>query len=94
MVNESPRVEFLFDFGSPNAFLCHKVIPEIEARTGVRFDYVPVLLGGIFKATGNLIRCLRTKRSISNRSYSGLLRICAKAVAGDSRGLGYLRFSR
>lgn len=52
-MNGSPRVEFLFDFGSPNAFLCHKVIPAIESRTGVRFDYVPVLLGGIFKATGN-----------------------------------------
>lgn len=46
-------VEFYFDFGSPNAYLSHKVIPAIEARTGVRFDYVPVLLGGIFKATGN-----------------------------------------
>ena len=53
MVSNLPQVEFLFDFGSPNAFLCHRVIPAIEARTGVRFDYVPVLLGGIFKATGN-----------------------------------------
>lgn len=47
------KVDFLFDFGSPNAYLCHRVIPEIEARTGATFDYVPVLLGGIFKATGN-----------------------------------------
>ncbi|HEY2387234.1 MAG TPA: 2-hydroxychromene-2-carboxylate isomerase [Candidatus Binatia bacterium] len=46
-------VEFLFDFGSPNAYLSHRVIPEIEARTGVRFTYVPVLLGGLFKLTGN-----------------------------------------
>ena len=46
-------VEFLFDFGSPNAYLAHKVIPAIEARTGARFTYVPVLLGGVFKATGN-----------------------------------------
>ena len=45
--------EFLFDFGSPNAYLAHRVLPEIERRTGVRFSYVPVLLGGIFKATGN-----------------------------------------
>jgi 2-hydroxychromene-2-carboxylate isomerase len=52
-VVNSPKVEFLFDFGSPNAFLCHRVIPEIEARTGIKFDYVPILLGGIFKATGN-----------------------------------------
>jgi 2-hydroxychromene-2-carboxylate isomerase len=45
--------QFLFDFGSPNAYLAHKVIPGIEARTGARFTYVPVLLGGVFKATGN-----------------------------------------
>src|SRR5215468_9242243 len=30
------------------------VIPSIERRTGVKFDYVPVLLGGIYKATGNM----------------------------------------
>lgn len=47
------RVEFLFDFGSPNAFLAHRVIPAIERRTSTKFEYVPVLLGGIFKATGN-----------------------------------------
>lgn len=46
-------VKFYFDFGSPNAYLSHKVIPGIEARTGARFEYVPVLLGGIFKLTGN-----------------------------------------
>ena len=46
-------VEFHFDFGSPNAYLAHLVIPEIEQRTGVKFDYVPVLLGGVFKLTGN-----------------------------------------
>ena len=46
-------VEFHFDFGSPNAYLAHRVIPAIEQRTGVRFRYVPVLLGGVFKATNN-----------------------------------------
>jgi 2-hydroxychromene-2-carboxylate isomerase len=46
-------LEFLFDFGSPNAYLAHKVIPDIEKRTGRKFTYVPVLLGGIFKATNN-----------------------------------------
>jgi 2-hydroxychromene-2-carboxylate isomerase len=49
----TPQVDFLFDFGSPNAYLAHKVTPAIEARTGVKFRYVPALLGGIFKATGN-----------------------------------------
>lgn len=48
-----PKVEFLFDFGSPNAYLAHQVVPDIEKRTGAKFEYTPVLLGGIFKATGN-----------------------------------------
>ena len=48
-----PAPQFLFDFGSPNAFLSHEAIPAIEKRTGVKFEYVPILLGGIFKATGN-----------------------------------------
>ncbi len=45
--------QFLFDFGSPNAYLCHKLLPQIEARTGTRFEYVPVLLGGLFKLSNN-----------------------------------------
>ena len=47
------KVEFHFDFGSPNACLAHLVIPAIEQRTGAKFDYVPVLLGGVFRLTGN-----------------------------------------
>jgi len=48
------KVEFQFDFGSPNAYLAELVLPAIEARTGVKFEYVPVLLGGIYKATNNM----------------------------------------
>ena len=48
-----PKLEFHFDFGSPNAYLAHLVIPEIEQRTGGKFEYVPVLLGGVYKLTGN-----------------------------------------
>ena len=47
------KAEFHFDFGSPNACLAHLVIPEIEQRTGAKFEYVPVLLGGVYKLTGN-----------------------------------------
>jgi 2-hydroxychromene-2-carboxylate isomerase len=47
------KVEFHFDFGSPNAYLAHVVVPQIEQRTGVKFAYVPVLLGGVFKLTNN-----------------------------------------
>jgi len=49
----STAPQFMFDFGSPNAFLSHEAIPAIEKRTGVKFEYVPILLGGIFKATNN-----------------------------------------
>lgn len=47
------EIEFQYDFGSPNAYLVHRAIPAAEAPSGVTFRYVPVLLGGIFKAIGN-----------------------------------------
>ena len=47
------RPVFYFDFASPNAFMAHRVLPRIESRTGLWFDYTPVLLGGIFKLSGN-----------------------------------------
>ena len=46
-------IDFIFDVGSPNAYLAHKVLPEICARTGAKVVLKPCLLGGIFKATGN-----------------------------------------
>jgi len=46
-------VEFLFDFGSPASYLAYKRLPDLVARTGAQVDYVPMLLGGVFKATGN-----------------------------------------
>jgi len=49
----TPKIQFQFDFGSPNAYLAARVIPEIERRTATKFEYVPVLLGGIYKLTGN-----------------------------------------
>ncbi|MEN9926467.1 MAG: hypothetical protein RL268_2593 [Pseudomonadota bacterium] len=47
------EIEFIYDFGGPNSWFVHRAIPAIEAQGKVRFRYVPVLLGGIFKATGN-----------------------------------------
>ena len=46
-------VDFIFDFGSPNAYLAGKVLPAIAARHGASVNLIPCLLGGIFKATGN-----------------------------------------
>ena len=48
-------IEHHFDFGSPSSCLAWNVIPKIEERTGVTFVSIPVLLGGIFKATGNQV---------------------------------------
>ena len=59
-------VEFHFDFGSPNAYLAHLVVPEIEKRTGAKFEYVPILLGGVFKLTNNRSPAERM-RGIKNR---------------------------
>ncbi|WP_432768094.1 MAG: 2-hydroxychromene-2-carboxylate isomerase [Sphingopyxis sp.] len=55
MVTQSPSktLEFIFDFGSPNAYLAMKAIPELLDRTGADLVITPCLLGGIFKATGN-----------------------------------------
>lgn len=46
-------VNFIFDFASPNTYLVHKVFPEIEMRTDSKLNYIPCLLGGIFKQTNN-----------------------------------------
>ena len=50
----SATIEFIFDFGSPNAYLAYRALPPILARTGASLAISPCLLGGIFKATGNL----------------------------------------
>ena len=49
----SATIEFIFDFGSPNAYLAYRALPPILERTGARLAINPCLLGGIFKATGN-----------------------------------------
>ena len=46
-------VDFIFDVASPNTYLAHKIIPQIEERTGAKFEYIPCLLGGIHKLSNN-----------------------------------------
>lgn len=46
-------IEFSYDFGSPNAYLVHKVLPGIAAKCRAKLVWQPVLLGGVFKATNN-----------------------------------------
>ena len=65
-------VEFHFDFGSPNAYLAHLAIPGVEHRTGVAFTYVPVLLGGVFKATNNVSPAVSLKGIRNKPEYQRL----------------------
>jgi 2-hydroxychromene-2-carboxylate isomerase len=67
-----PKVEFHFDFGSPNAYLAHRVIPGIEQKTGVAFRYVPILLGGVFKLTNNQPPMLQFKGIKNKLDYQRL----------------------
>lgn len=65
-------IEFHFDFGSPNAYLSHLVLPQIEERTGKSVTYVPVLLGGIFKATNNVSPAVSMQGIINKGEYAQL----------------------
>jgi 2-hydroxychromene-2-carboxylate isomerase len=47
------RFEFFFDYGSPYSYLANSRLPALSERTGAEVRYRPMLLGGVFKATGN-----------------------------------------
>jgi 2-hydroxychromene-2-carboxylate isomerase len=66
------NLEFFYDFGSPNAYMAHRIIPAIEARTRVKFRYVPMLLGGVFKATNNQSPVLRFAEVKNKLAYDRL----------------------
>ena len=66
------KVEFHFDFGSPNAYFAYKLIPAIEQRTGATFSYVPVLLGGVFKLTNNQAPMVQFKGIKNKLEYQRL----------------------
>lgn len=71
-------IEFHYDFGSPNAYLSHKVIPKLEQEPGVSFTYVPILLGGVFKATNNVSPAVALNGIRNKGEYQGIetLRFC------------------
>ena len=46
-------VEFFYDFGSPTVYLAATQLPDIAASVGATIDWRPMLLGGVFKSTGN-----------------------------------------
>jgi len=68
----TPKVEFHFDFGSPNAYFAHKLIPAVEKRTGATFVYVPILLGGVFKLTNNQAPMVQFKGIKNKLEYQRL----------------------
>ncbi|MEM9621401.1 MAG: 2-hydroxychromene-2-carboxylate isomerase [Pseudomonadota bacterium] len=65
-------VDFIYDFGSPNAYLSHCVIPLIESRADIKFVYQPALLGGIFKATNNVSPAVSLQGIRNKPEYSQL----------------------
>ena len=68
----TPKVEFHFDFGSPNAYFVHKLVPHVERRTGAKFAYVPILLGGVFKLTNNQPPMVQFKGVKNKQEYQRL----------------------
>ncbi len=74
MVSKSPEktLELIFDFGSPNAYLTLKVLPELLERTGAGLIITPCLLGGIFKATGNKAPMIQYAEAPAKLAYENL----------------------
>jgi len=68
----SKTVEFIFDFGSPNAYLAWHALQPIMARTGAQLDITPCLLGGIFKLTGNQAPWMSYANVIGKLDYERL----------------------
>ena len=64
--------QFLFDFGGPNSYLAHKVLPDFCAQHEAEAIYVPVLLGGLFKATNNQAPLIRYAETPAKRDYEML----------------------
>ena len=65
-------LELIFDFGSPNAYLCMKALPELLDRTGADLVITPCLLGGIFKATGNKAPMIQYADAPAKLAYENL----------------------
>ena len=73
-MSKSPEktLELIFDFGSPNAYLTLKVLPELLDRTGADLVITPCLLGGIFKATGNKAPMVQYAEAPAKLAYENL----------------------
>ena len=65
-------LELIFDFGSPNAYLSMKALPDLLDRTGADLVITPCLLGGIFKATGNKAPMIQYADAPAKLAYENL----------------------
>ena len=65
-------LELIFDFGSPNAYLTLKALPDLLDRTGADLVITPCLLGGIFKATGNRAPMVQYAEAPAKLAYEHL----------------------
>lgn len=74
MVTQNPAktLELIFDFGSPNAYLSMKALPDLLDRTGADLVITPCLLGGIFKATGNRAPMVQYADAPAKLAYENL----------------------
>ncbi|QNO28451.1 2-hydroxychromene-2-carboxylate isomerase [Sphingopyxis sp. OPL5] len=70
--NAAKTLELIFDFGSPNAYLTLKVLPELLDRTGADLIITPCLLGGVFKATGNKAPMIQYADAPAKMAYENL----------------------
>lgn len=73
-MTQSPAktLELIFDFGSPNAYLSMKALPDLLDRTGADLVITPCLLGGIFKATGNKAPMIQYADAPAKLAYENL----------------------
>ncbi len=64
--------EYHFDFGGPNSYLAHKVLPQFCAENDAEPIYVPIALGGLFKITNNQAPLIRYAGTPAKRNYEML----------------------
>ena len=74
------RLEFFFDYGSPYSYVANAQLPALIARAGAALVYRPMLLGGVFKATGN--RSPAMEPIEAKRRYGGLTLLRYAVEAG------------
>lgn len=69
-MSDRPTLEFFFDYGSPYSYLADTQLPALASRTGAEVGYRPMLLGAVFKATGNQSPMMEPVEA--KRAYGGV----------------------